>query len=256
MVTDRKYQKNFSEILPEAMFDRESREKKVKTMVAVLSDFLGSNLQSLSVLDAGSSTGIMANYLAKYFGKVIGIDIDEKAIKYARDNFIKENLVFETGDSMHLNFPQNMFDIVICAHVYEHVPDANRLMQEIHRVLRPGGVCYFAAGNRLNIKEPHYNLPFLSIVPRRLAHVYLKVAGKEEFYHEKHLTYWGLKRLVHDFERIDYTEKIIGDTQYFHSGYMIRPGTNKARLAKFIARYAYWLCPGYIWLLRKSNSRS
>ena len=253
MLTIRKYQRNFSEILPEAVFDRQRGEKKAKTMLAVLSDFLGSNFQSLSVLDVGSSTGIIANYLSRYFGTVIGIDIDAPAIKYARENFIKKNLSFEIGDSMHLNFPKNMFDIVICAHVYEHVPDANRLMQEIRRVLRPGGVCYFAAGNRLNIKEPHYNLPFLSIVPRKLAHVYLKVAGKGEFYHEKHLTCWGLKKLIYEFERIDYTEKIIADTEFFHTNYMLKPGTNRSRLAKFIAHYVYWLCPGYIWLLRKTD---
>jgi 2-polyprenyl-3-methyl-5-hydroxy-6-metoxy-1,4-benzoquinol methylase len=256
MINNGNKQRHFSAVLPEAVYDRQSRERKAQTMVVVLRDFLGSNLQSLSVLDVGSSTGIIANYFSRYFGKVIGIDIDKPAIKYARDNFIKENLAFEMGDSMNLNFPQNMFDVVICAHVYEHVPDANRMIREIHRVLRPDGICYFAAGNRLNIKEPHYNLPFLSIIPKRLAHVYLKVAGKGEFYHEKHLTCWGLKRLVHDFERIDYTGKIIADTQYFQAGYMIRSGTNKARLAKFIARYAYWLCPGYIWLLRKSNLRS
>jgi len=253
MLTNKKYQENFSEILPKAMFDRETREKKAKTMVAVLRDFLDSNFQSLLVLDIGCSTGIITNYLAKYFGKLIGIDIDEKAIKYARDNFIKENLVFETGDSMNLNFSQNMFDIVICAHVYEHVPDANRLMQEIHRVLSPGGVCYFAAGNRLNIYEPHYNLPFLSIIPRQLANAYLKIAGKGKLYYEKHLTYWELKKIVRNFERIDYTEKVIDNPHFFHTDYMIRDNTKKAGLAKFILRYAYFLSPGYIWLLRKST---
>lgn len=146
-----------------------------------------------------------------------------------------------------------MFDIVTCAHVYEHVPDANRMMQEIHRITRPGGVCYFAAANRSNIKEPHCNLPLQSIVdPRQFVHVYLKVSDKGEFYHEKFLTYWGLKRLVHDFEIIDYTEKIIANTHFFHTGYMISPGTNRARLAKFMAHHVYWLCPGYISLLQKS----
>jgi SAM-dependent methyltransferase len=112
MLMSREYQRNFSEILPEAMFDREGRERKAKTMIAVLSDFIGSDFQSLSVFYVGSSTGIIANYLSKYFGKVIGIDIDEPAIEYARNNFIKENLAFEIGDSMHMNFPQNMFDYV------------------------------------------------------------------------------------------------------------------------------------------------
>ena len=252
MNKNRAYQRNFSEILPEAMFDSQRREKKAKTMVAVLNDYFRTDLKSFSVLDIGSSTGIIANYLSKYFGKVIGIDIDAPAIKYARDNFIKENLAFEMGDSMTLDFPQNMFDVVICAHVYEHVPDANRLIQEIHRVLRPDGVCYFAAGNRLNIKEPHYNLPFLSVIPRPLAHIYMKIEGKGKFYYEKHLSYWGLKRIVRNFERIDYTERVIANPQFFHADYMIQEDTIKARLARFIVHYVYWLCPSYIWLLRKT----
>jgi ubiquinone/menaquinone biosynthesis C-methylase UbiE len=251
MLKSRKYQRNFSEILPETMFDREGREKKAQTIVAVLRDFLGSNLQSFSVLDVGSSTGIITNYLSNCFGKVVGIDIDEPALSFAKEAFNKENLEFAIGDAMHINYHQNMFDIVICNHIYEHVPDAKRLMREIHRVLKTGGVCYFAGGNRLNIIEPHYNLPFLSVVPRRVAHIYLRVAGKGKYYHEKHLTYWGLKRIVRDFERIDYTERVIANPQFFHADYMIKHGTTKGKLAKFIARYAYWLCPSYIWLLKK-----
>jgi len=152
---------------------------------------------------------------------------------------------------MSMKFSENIFDIAICAHIYEHVPDAERLMAEIYRVLKPRGVCYFAAGNRLNVKEPHYNLPFLSILPRSLAHVYIRTSGKNKFYYEKHLSYWGLKRLVQKFERIDYTQKIIESPEEFHAEYLISPDTKKGKLARLIVKYAYWLSPTYIWLLRK-----
>lgn len=253
MVKIREYQYGFSEMLRRAMYDREARERKAQTMVAVLSDFLQSDFQSLSILDIGSSTGIIANYLSKYFGKVVGIDIDEPAIEFARVNFKKDNLEFAIGDAMNMDYPENKFDVVMCAHVYEHVPDTNRLIREIYRILKPGGVCYFAAGNRLNVNEPHYNLPLLSVVPRPLAHVYIKLSGKSKFYYEKHLSYWGLKKLVCNFELIDYTKKIIENPQFFHAEYMIRHGTIKAKLAKLIVHYAYWLCPSYIWLLRKKT---
>ena len=79
------------------------------------------------------------------------------------------------------------------------------MMNEIHRVLKMGGVCYFAAGNRLMYNEPHHNLPLLSVLPRPLAHIYIRMAGKANFYYEKHLSYWGLKQLVQQFKRVDYT---------------------------------------------------
>jgi len=80
----------------------------------------------------------------------------------------------------------------------------------------------------------------------------MKIEGKGKFYYEKHLSYWGLKRIVRNFERIDYTERVIANPQFFHADYMIHEDTIKARLARFIVHYVYWLCPSYIWLLRKT----
>lgn len=247
------YQYNFSGMHAAAMYHQAARERKAKTMMAVLKDFFQTDMRSFTLLDIGSSTGIIDSYLSEYFGKVIGIDIDHPALAFARDNFPKKNLQFLQADSMDLCLQANVFDVVVCAQVYEHVPDAARMMKEIYRTLKPGGVCYFAASNRLRVTEPHYNLPFLSVIPRPLAHAYLYLSGKSKYYYEKHASYWGLKRLVKLFERIDYTRKIIDDPQRFFAQYLIKPGTVKARVAKFIINHAYWLCPGYIWLLRKAG---
>lgn len=253
MVERRAYQNNFSKLFSEAVYGRQSRERKGKTILAVLRDFSGDDFRSFSILDVGCSTGIMANYFSDYFGAVVGIDIDEPAVQYARENFAKDNIEFNVGDALDIRYPKDSFDVVICAHVYEHVPDADRLMTEIHGVLKPGGVCYFSAGNRLTVKEPHYNLPFLSVMPRYFAHHYMRITGKGKFYYEKHLSYWGLKRLIRNFERIDYTKRIIENPELFYADYMIKPGTMKSTLAKFIVNYAYWICPSFIWLLRKTD---
>lgn len=251
MKKDRGYQLNFSEMLHKQMYNKEHREKKAKTIIAVLNDFYQTDLNNLSVIDIGSSTGIIANYCADYFGSVTGIDIDENAIKFAGENFKKNNLYFFQHDSMAIDFSDDKFDVVICAQVYEHVPDAKKLMSEIHRILKPGGICYFAAGNRLNIREAHYNLPFLSVIPRPLAHIYIKAAGKANFYYEKHFSYWGLQKLVSDFKVIDYTKKITNNPDQFHTRYMLPKNTKKTRIAELVVNHFYWLFPTYIWLLQK-----
>jgi ubiquinone/menaquinone biosynthesis C-methylase UbiE len=249
-MASRGYQHEFSSASP-AMRDLLGRERKARTTVAVLRDYLAGELRGLSLLNVGGSMGIIDNVLADHFGRVVGVDIDRAAIEHAERAYRRDNLAFQVGDAMALGFADDAFDVVVCSHVYEHVPDARRMMAEISRVLKPGGVCYFAAGNRLMWTEPHYGLPLLSVLPRPLAHLYIRLAGKAQHYHELHFTYWGLRKLVDGFEWHDYTRRIVADPEAFGADYMLRPGSLKARVAAAIAEHAYWLLPSYIWLLRK-----
>ena len=89
----RTYQYGFSDMNP-AMYMAEGRQRKAMTMVAVLEDYFGNNLKKRSLLDVGSSTGIIDNVLADHVGHVTGIDIDTRAVHYAGNTFQKENLVF------------------------------------------------------------------------------------------------------------------------------------------------------------------
>lgn len=73
------------------MYDIATREQKAKKIISVLSDYYSGGLERLSLLDLGCSTGIIANSLSKKFGRVVGIDIDKTAIKYANENFRSEN---------------------------------------------------------------------------------------------------------------------------------------------------------------------
>ena len=246
----RGYQYGFSENSP-YVFDQENRERKARTMAAVLADTLSDDLAEYEVLNVGGSAGSIDNFLATYFKRVVGTDIDEAAIAHARESFSRDNLHFEVADAMDLPYEDASFDVVVCSHVYEHVPDPIVMFREIHRVLRPGGVCYFSAGNRLMWNEPHYDLPLLAAVPRPLAHIYIRLAGKADYYHEKHLTYWGLVRLTRHFKRVDYTRRLVLEPENFHTSYMLPPGSLKARVAALMVRWFYWAFPGYIWILRK-----
>ena len=234
------------------MYDAQARERKARTMVAVLEHFFAARpLATLSLLNVGSSAGLIDRYLAGRFAGVVGMDIDAPAVRHAAATNDRGNLRFFVGDAMHLPFDDGSFDVVVCSQVYEHVPDAGRMMSEIFRALKPGGACYFAAGNRIMWNEPHYDMRLLSLMPRWLADLRVRASGKAQGYYERHFTYWGLKRLVAKFALHDYTKAIIDDPAAFHADYMLRPGSAKAAIAGIVARYLMWLSPGYVWVLEK-----
>jgi ubiquinone/menaquinone biosynthesis C-methylase UbiE len=248
----REYQYNYSKLKP-AVFNNDLRLRKAETIVRVCQDFTRSeDLSQLHLLDVGSSSGIIDNYLADFFGQVTGIDIDEPAMAHARGTFSKDNLSFQQGDAMQITLADNSIDAVVCTQIYEHVPNAELMFNEIYRVLKPGGFCYFAGNNRIMLMEPHYHLPLLSLLPRPLAHHYMRLTGKGDYYHEKHFTSWTLKRLCRDFHIVDYSEKVIADPDKFGVAYMLAPGTLKWRAARTMARFAKWATP-LIWVLQKPS---
>jgi len=249
------YQTNFSSLYPAAAADVEGRRRKARTIAAVLADFFGSRerLKAIRMLDVGAGIGVIDHALGEHLGEVLGIDIDAEAIARAEQLPKLANVSFRVGDAMQIPVPDESFDAVLCAHVYEHVPDARRLMCQIARVLKPGGVCYFAAGNRYQLMEPHYRLPFLSVVPKPVAHLYLRAIGRGSHYYESHLSVGGLRELVRDFRLHDYTRRLIDEPVRFEVDYMLRPGSLKHRVASGVAKAAYALVPTYIWLLEKKR---
>lgn len=245
------YQTDFSKLLPEAMYNQQQRRQKAAKILAVLSDALDVNLSRLAALDVGCSTGIMANHLAGHFAMMVGMDIDSEAVRFAVVHNDHDSAFFLASDALDLPIRSSSVDVAICAHVYEHVPDARRMMKEIFRVLKPGGVCFFSAGNRLSLMEPHHRLPLLSVIPKAWAHRYLQVLDRGAYYYEKHLTYWELRRLVSEFQLTDYTRKIIENPEKYHATDVCPPASRKQRLARLVCRFAHWLNPTYIFLLKK-----
>lgn len=245
------YQENFSQSHPEIYFVGQGRAAKAEKMLRILRDAVGSSLSSLHALDIGCSTGSMCAVLGEHFDRVTGIDIDRPAIEHASTKYGSERIRFRVGDAMQTGLDPDSIDVAICAHVYEHVPDPYRMMAEIRRILRPGGVCYFAAENRLVFREGDYRLPFLSVMPKWMAHRYIRLTGKADSYYETLFTYPQLVRLTADFERLDYTRRVIEDPEAYAATDMIPSGSFRQKVARALVRHAYWLFPDYLWVLRK-----
>lgn len=247
-----KLQLGFSAHHSTSVFNRELRRRKAEKVLAILEDHLGA-IQGLEALDIGCSAGNNTAWYSKRLKHVTAIDVDTEAICYANKENRDRNISYGVMSGQQLGFRDCSFDVVICAHVYEHVPDANLLLQEIWRVLRPGGVCFFSAGNRLQLIEPHYRIPLLSVVPKSLAHIMVRLfSDGHTHYYETHLTCRGLKKLVARFDVSDYTMRVVADPERFHATDMVMPGSIKQRTSILALKLAYWLCPTYLWLLRKT----
>jgi 2-polyprenyl-3-methyl-5-hydroxy-6-metoxy-1,4-benzoquinol methylase len=240
----------FSERHRATYYDEPGRRLKADKILAVLREELG-DLSSLSVVDLGCSTGFVAGRLSEHVGDVIGVDLDQHAIAFAQERLASRNLSFRLGDAMDTGLPDASVDVVVCAQVYEHVSDPGRLMHEIHRILRPGGACFFSATNRLVFIDVEHGLPLLSWLPPRLARAYARLAAPQEVCDAQFRTYWGLRRLVAPFVVHDYTARVIADPDRYSATDVVRPGSFVQRAAALIARRVRWLCPGYIWVLRR-----
>ena len=101
------------------------------------------------------------------------------------------------------------------------------------------------------IVEGHYFLPFLSWLPKSVAHLYLKVTGRGRFYYEQHLSLHGLKQLVRNFRIHDYTLSIIRDPKKFSALDLLNPRSFWYGWVRRLAPYVYPWIPTYIWVLTK-----
>ena len=118
------------------MYDSASRGQKARKAIAILAD-QKPTLTELDLLEIGCSAGYGTAVYAEAFRSVTGIDIDEPAVAHAQASNARPNVRYLVMDSERTGFPDACFDAIVCTHIYEHVPDARRLMQEIHRLLRP-----------------------------------------------------------------------------------------------------------------------
>jgi ubiquinone/menaquinone biosynthesis C-methylase UbiE len=95
------------------------------------------------VLDAGCGTGEASSRLAELFPRasVLGIDIIDAHLDLARSRYraLASRLRFEHQSIFELKEADRTFDLVVCRHVIHSIPQPERVLAELVRVMRPGG---------------------------------------------------------------------------------------------------------------------
>jgi SAM-dependent methyltransferase len=101
------------------------------------------------ILDLGAGTGWMTMHLAKWGRKVTAADYSDDARTVFEHNMrqVDLHIGIASGDITDLRFEDGQFGSVICYSVLEHIADVRRAVDELARVIRPGGVAIVGVPN-------------------------------------------------------------------------------------------------------------
>ncbi|MBR6296580.1 MAG: class I SAM-dependent methyltransferase [Treponema sp.] len=103
------------------------------------------DLNGKKVLDIGCGMGQHAMQYAKSgAASVLGIDISEKMLTYARENNSAENIRYRRLAFEDLNQLDEKFDVITSSLAFDYVEDFGSLMKEIYGMLNENGYCVFS----------------------------------------------------------------------------------------------------------------
>ena len=104
-----------------------------------------------AILDVGCGTGRDLILLGREVSSCIGIDSSDAMIEGARKNLHKvriNGVKVEIGDATNLRFSDQTFDKVLSSEVLEHIPDYDKAISEMGRVLKSSGLLVITTPNR------------------------------------------------------------------------------------------------------------
>jgi len=107
---------------------------KRKVLLEIIKDLNLNKFRNPKILEIGCGTGKNLEVLDK-FGKTLGLDISEEAIKFCRKRGLKN---VSLGQAEKIPFPKDNFDLVVLLDVLEHTND-QKTIKEIHRILKSKG---------------------------------------------------------------------------------------------------------------------
>ena len=119
-----------------------------------------------TVLELATGTGLIAKNIVNAAGHIEATDASEEMIAEAKRNNRSAKLHFSVQDMFRLPYADGSFDVVIAANALHIVPQPEKALSEIKRVLRPGGV--FAAPTFTHAENSF---------PGRVKAFFMKLAG-------------------------------------------------------------------------------
>jgi SAM-dependent methyltransferase len=151
------------------------------------------------VLDVGAGTGTNSHALAMHYAEVVALEPVLERVRFMQHRFTQEglsNVKIVRSSLWTLPFARESFDLVAMNGVLEWVAEGQSgdpgevqatVLKKMYGLLRPGGVLYIGIENRtcpeycFGCPDPHCGLPFVTVLPRPLAHWYARRHGRDRY---------------------------------------------------------------------------
>jgi ubiquinone/menaquinone biosynthesis C-methylase UbiE len=95
------------------------------------------------IADIGCGSGeITVRLAARYpHAQLVGVDILESSVAHARRQHaaLAPRVRFQQGDAFELHFANDQFDLVVCRHMTQAIPEPQKVLAELKRICKPGG---------------------------------------------------------------------------------------------------------------------
>lgn len=139
-----------------AQLGSKGRRRVIENRWRVFGEMIGEWLESraassLRILDAGCGDGINLvglRGLESRLGRSLQlVGVDYNPLRLARAAKLDSRISLQAASLYQLPFASAAFDVILCSHVIEHVPDLQVALSELHRVLRPGGLLIVGVPN-------------------------------------------------------------------------------------------------------------
>ncbi|MBL7861583.1 MAG: methyltransferase domain-containing protein [Cyclobacteriaceae bacterium] len=119
----------------------------------VRANLSGNDVLNKMILEIGCGRGGFSNYLINHKDQpsmIHACDYSETALKIGAEKYQSPKIVWSRQDIMSMTFESNSIDTAISCETIEHVPNPSRAIQELYRVLKPGGRLYLTCPNYFN----------------------------------------------------------------------------------------------------------
>ncbi|MBQ1870465.1 MAG: class I SAM-dependent methyltransferase [Treponema sp.] len=127
-----------------------------------------------NVLELATGPGMIAKHIASSAKSVTATDFAPKMIEAAKKGSVPDNVSFEVADATNLRYQNDSFDLVVIANALHIIPEPEKALAEIDRVLKANGT--LIAPNFIEREKGKKNLwqKILSLVGIKFAHEWTK----------------------------------------------------------------------------------